>query len=292
MIQGFDNGDYQMVKISNYYGVISHHSMVRVGPDADLWAAGQEGAWMFNGSFHDLMEDDLRDYWRDAYRADPLNYEDAFAAEDRFTRTYHLVVPQADNTTFKYVGHWFPVVRGGPPWWVFDRRNRQDSALGTLVSGNSDHFGELVSGSCDGFMRKENVAADTNDDSDTYAKALTITTKHYFFGDQGGDAAHGRNYNGLDIFLKNESTAVTVAAYGGDDTANAAASPQWSKTIPAAAVTTPRPRVARTSEHFEGLAEINGKGLTLKFTASAPTNVALRGFSIYHSPGHQERPFS
>lgn len=294
-IQGFDSGDYQMVKLSNYYGVLSHHSMVRVGPNSDLWAAGQEGVWLFNGSFRDLMKSDLRNHWRDDYRANKLLYEDCFAAEDRFARTYQLAIPQAagaDQQTFKYIGHWADVQEGSDPWWTFDRRTRQDSAIGTLLIGDDDHYGELLTGSCDGFIRKENVESDDDDDGDAFAKAMTITTKHYFFGDQSGDDAHGRSYTGLDLFLKNENTAVTVAAYAGDDTANQAVSPQWSHVVPADASSDPRPRVPRTSKHVDGLAQVNGKGVTLKFTATSPVGVSFRGFGIYHVPGHQERPFS
>lgn len=293
VVQGFSAGDYQMVKVSNFYGCISHHSMVLVGPDSDLWGAGQEGVWLYNGSFHDLMEDDLRNTWRDAYRADPLRYEDCFAAEDRFFQTYQLVIPQADSSTLKWVGAWSPLLKGGSaPWWSQDIRARKDNAIGSLITGNSDHYGELLTGSCDGFIRKENVLTNSNDDGDTYAKALTIQSKHFFFGDQGGDDAHGRNFPALDIFLKNEQTSVTLAAYAGDESAPEGTTPQWTRAIPAGVVTLPQAKVARTSLSFNGLAEINGKGLTLKFTATAPLDVRFRGFAIYHMMGEQERLFA
>ena len=294
VVQGFSAGDYQMVKVQNYYGCISHHSMQLVGPNSDLWCAGQEGVWMYNGSFHDLMEADLRDVWRDGYRAEPLRYEDCFAAEDRFYRTYQLVIPQTDDSTFKWIGYWNPLLQGQKePWWSNDIKARKDNAIGSLITSNNDHYGELLTGSCDGFIRKENVLDDPDDDGDSYQKALTIFTKHFFFGDQGGDSAHGRDYAALDIFLKNESTSVNISAYAGDESAQEAASPQWGpKTISAGAVTLPRPRVPRTSLSFNGLAEINGKGISLKFTATAPTYVSFRGFTIYHKPGEQERPFS
>jgi len=293
VIQGFSAGDYQIVKVQNYYGCISNASMQLVGPDSDLWGAGQEGVWMYNGSFHDLMEEDLRGEWRDDYRANQINYEDCFAAEDRFSRTYQLVIPQDDESTFKWVGHWVPVtMRGAAPWWVHDIRTRQDNAIGSLIISNDDHYGELLTGSCDGFIRKENVQDDPDDDGDSYQKALTLQTKHFFFGDQGGDDAHGRNFPALDVFLQNESTSVTLSAKAGDDSAQVSTTPQWSRTISAGAVSTPRAKVARTSLSFNGLSEINGKGITLRFTATAPLNVRLRGFAIYHTQGEQERLFS
>jgi hypothetical protein len=292
VIQGFSAGDYQMVKVQNYYGCISHHSMVLVGPNSDLWCASQEGVWMYNGSFHDLMEEDLRNEWRDSYRANALRFEDCFAAEDRFFQTYQLVIPQEDSSTFKWIGFWNPLLKGGSsPWWTNDIRARKDNAIGSLITGNSDHYGELLTGSCDGFIRKENVLNDPDDDGDSYQKAITLQTKHFFFGDQGGDDAHGRNFPALDIFLKNESTSVTLAAYAGDESAQEATTPQWTRPIPAGAITLPQPKVPRTSLSFNGLTGINGKGITLKFSATAPLDVRFRGFAIYHMMGEQERPF-
>lgn len=287
-IQGFDSGDYQMIKISNYYGVISHHSMVRVGPNADLWAASQEGVWMFDGQFHDLFEDDLREYWRSNYQALTIQYEDCFAGEDRFFRTYQLAIPPASGSgTFKYICHWRPVVReNAAPWVIWDVKARTDASIGSAITGNDDHYGTLLSGSCDGYIRKENVLTDTNDDGDSYQKAMTVITKHFYMGDQGGDWAHARDYVNLDVFIKNPNTAVAVSAYGGDDTAIDAAAPQWSRTISAGAVTSPKPRVPVTSTSFP-VSECNGRGVSLKFTASAPINVSLRGFTIYHILGEQ-----
>lgn len=290
-IQGFDSGDYQMIKLTNSYGVISHHSMRRTGPNADLWAAGQEGPWMYNGAFHDLFENDLRDYWRNDYENNTTAYEDSLASEDKFFRTYQLLIPFPNSTTFKYVCHWLPVIKAGnPPWVVFDQRNRVDTGIGQVIIADDDHFTKLLSGSDDGFIRQENYLTDASDDNDAALKALTITTKHFFFRDQAGDDAHGRSYEDLDVFIKNESTAVTVSAYAGDDSANQASSPQWSRVIPIGAVSLPQVKVPKTSTHFSNISECNGKGITLKFTANSPVNVGLRGYAIYYVLGHQERP--
>jgi len=290
-IQGFSSRDYQIVKISNYYGVLSHHALQLAGPNSDLFGAGQEGPWRYDGAFHDLMNDSLHRFWRDDYRASQGIYEACFAAEDRYTKTYQLVIPRAASPrTFKYIGHIEPLRKGeAEPWWTIDIRAREDSSIGSIVISDSNHYRELLSGSCDGFIRRENVEDDADDDGDAFMKAMRVTTKHFFFGDQSGDEAHGRNYNSLDVFLKNENNAVTVGLYGGDDSANEAATPQKTLTIPVGTITAPFAKVPRTSIYFAPLAEVNGKGLTLDFNVSAPVGVALRGFGIYHSLGHQER---
>jgi hypothetical protein len=298
-IQGFDAGDLQIIKISNFYGCVSNAALANVGPEGDVWGPGQDCIWRYDGTFHDLTYDDLRDFWRDNYRENPDLFQlECFAAEDRVTSTYKLQVPLPSAApvgvnSFKWIGHYEPVINGELPWWVFDYRGRSDSIMGLLLAGNSSTFLESYTGSCDGKVRKENVASDGDDDGDTYGKRLRLLTKHFFFGDQGGDWAHGRNYQALDIFLKNSNNAVTVSAWAGDDTASEEAlAPQWTRTISASAVTLPRSKVALTSISFNGLTEINGKGIALEFVAQAHVGVALRGFTIYHSIGEQERPFS
>lgn len=295
-VQGFDSGDLQIVKISNFYGCVSNASLKNVGPEADVYGAGQEGVWRYNGTFHDLMEKSLRDYWMATYRLNPDAYQhDCFGAEDRTTRTYILQTPLPSDApggvaSFKWVGHWEPVLSGDDPWWVFDMRGRTDSVMGMLLASNGSTFLEPHTGSCDGIIRRENVASDADDDGDTFAKQMTILTKHYFFGEQDGDTAHGRDFTDFDFFVKNEQTALTASAYAGDDTASGALSAQWTTTIPAGAISLPKARVARTSIHFGPITEINGKGLCLKLTASSPLSVGFRGFSIYHKVGQQERP--
>jgi hypothetical protein len=292
-LQGFDSGDYQMVRISSFYGTIAPKSMAIVGPNGDLWFASQDGVVRYNGAFTELMTDTLRTYWRTDYQANQVDYEHAFACEDRWISAgYVLVVPQLSDATlktFKFFGHTEPVKRGQMPWWVFDRQARKIGSLGILTSGG--RAGQLYSGSCDGYIRLENVASNSDDDEDTYAKAMTITHKHYFFGDQSGDEAHGNAYRDIDLFTKNESTALTVSLYGGDDQASSAASADCVLTVAAGAVTAPRAKVARTSLH-RTLEQVAGKGVTVKITATSPLRVEYRGFGISRTEGPQERPFS
>jgi hypothetical protein len=296
-IQGFSANDIQIIKLTDFYGCVSNATLLRVGPNGDLWGAGQEGVWMYNGTFHDFMDDDLRDYWAAMYSANAATFQQScFAAEDRKMRVYKIQTPKLSDqpagiTSFKWIGHWDPTLEGGVPWWTFDGRARSDSVMGNLLSEDDSTFLDSYTGSCDGIIRKENVDADADDDGDDYAKAWTVLGKHYFFGDQCGDDSHGHTYTDLDVFLKNENTQVTVGMYGGDDTAAGAYAPQWSQVIPVGAVAAPRPKVARTSMHLEPN-RINGKGVSVKFTATSPVDVRLRGYAIYFKDGQQERPFT
>jgi len=289
LIQGFDNLDYRMVKISNYYGVVSNFSMALVGPNSDLVFASHIGAVMYNGSFRELMQDKLKIYYRDDYRAHPDNYEASFAAADPYYNGYVLHIPQDDDTTFRYFGHYESMSTRGEVDWVWDRRNRKDNAAGELITGGVQQA-DLYVGSCDGYIRKENVASDADDDGDTYGKAMTIAHKHiWYMGSQAGDDAHGGRVTDMDVYLKNQDNAVTVSLYGGDDTAYAASAAQWSQEIPAASVTSPRTLVARTSAH-QTPNQVGGKGVTVKVTATAPVGVEWRGYGLDMAEGAQEQP--
>lgn len=296
-IQGFSSADIQIIKLTDFYGCVSNASLKRVGPRGDLWGAGQEGVWAYDGTFKDYMDEDLKDYWASNYAANATVFQQqCFGAEDRKTRVYKLQTPKPSDqpaaiTSFKWVGHWTPTLTGGSPWWTFDGRARSDSAMGVLLAEDDSTFLDSYTGSCDGIIRKENVENDPDDDGDTYLKHYRVLSKHFFFGDQCGDDSHGHQFTDLDVFLKNENTQVTVSQYGGDDTAAGAYAPQWSQVIPVGAVVTPRPKVARTSIHLEPN-RINGKGTSVQFDADSPVDVRLRGFAIYFKDGQQERPYT
>lgn len=285
-IQGYGPSDYEIRKLSSYYNVISHHSMVRCGPNEDLYFAAQQGVCMYNGNFVYLMEN-MYPYWRDDYRAHIVNYENCFGAEDRLFRCYILQIPQDDLTTFRYVGHYEPVAAGAQPWWTFDKRARQENALGQLL--NTGNFYELYSGACDGYVRKENVSTNNDDDGDSQGKAVDVSTKHYFMGDQSGDDMHGRTFTNVETFLETEEANTTLNAYCGDDDARSGV-PQTTQTIRATAVSSPKAKVKQTSNSVT-LTQASGKGITLRFRTSRTTHWSLRGYAIDYLPGPQDRPF-
>jgi hypothetical protein len=291
-VQEFAAGDFQMQRISDSYGVISHHSMQRIGPQADLWFASQEGVTLYNGGFRYIMED-KRSFWRDDYRNNQSNYESSFAVEDRFQQGYLLVIPQPvgqTNQYFAYYAHHMPTQYGNQPYWFFDRMTRQVTGA-AVVPQQGQVWTEVYLGCADGLIRKANVKTDAGDDGDTLLKAGYVTTKHFFFYDQGGDDQHASSIKAVDLFLSNETTPVTLQLYGGDDSAATAISPSQSYTIPAGAVTSPRSKVARTSYHQQ-VEEVSGKGVALKISWNSSTDVDLRGLAIQFDKGLQDRLYT
>lgn len=288
-IQGYSYGDYAIRRISNYWGVISHWSMRRVGPLGSLFFAAPQGVTIYNsGTFRNIMEP-LQTWWRDEYRAHHELFVDCFGVEDRFWESYKLLVPQFDDTTLWLVCD-YNSAEAGKPIWVMDRRARKDWVAEELPVDNSASYYELYTGSCDGNVRQENVEGDTDDDGDEYQKRMVVQTPHRFMGDQGGDDAHGYTFHKLELFLKHVDEAATVKMYAGDDDAISARNPQWSKSIPATGqVEGEVQKVARTSEHH-ALSDVSGKGVTLRVEVVAPLAVEYRGWGVEFVEGPQTQP--
>lgn len=284
-IQGYGPEQYSIRKISNFYGCISHDSLKRCGPNADLFGAGFEGPWWYDGAFHPAI-DDLSDFWLDDYNAHKANYEACYAEEDRRFGGYKLRIPQDDDTSFYYYAHYEPVAFGAQPWWGTDRRDRNDSCMGILY-GDGDQHGELYTGSCDGYIRRENVMTDDDDDGDTYEKKFDATTKHYWLkGEQSGDDGHGASVQAMDLFVKHENDSLGVSLHCGDDDARSGV-PQFTLTLPATAETN---KVAKTSEHIEPVENASGKGVSLRLEVTSPIGFEYRGAKIRSGSGQQDRP--
>jgi hypothetical protein len=277
-VQGFGLADFNMRMISQDIGGISHHASIVINDK--LYLLSQDGYYRVGGGFQYIMPQ-LRSYFRDAYLADPAAYEDSVAQIDRYTHVLKLLIP--GEHSFYYVGHYLPTEiefggAGGLPYWTFDKRDRQDHTVGLLTS--DDLRDEFYTGSCDGFVRKENVDTDPDDDGDTYKKRITIASKHYYMGDQSGNDSHAHTFTDLTMFVKSEQTDWTVGVYVGDDGAYAAAAPRWSLPVPKSGLTkVGKTAVARTSHAFK-VQNGGGKGATVFMTAPSPLSVEYRGHAL------------
>lgn len=284
-IQGYSYGDYQIRRISNYWGVTSHFSMRRVGPLGSLYFSAPQGPTIYNAGSFRYIGGPIQSWWRDEYRADPTVFDDAFGVEDRYWETYNLLLPQTVAPLSRYVVVDYNSAEFQSPVWVFDLRARKDWVSAELAVDNTSGYYERYTGSCDGNVRQENVDTDADDDGDTYQKKFTIQTPHRFMGDQRGDNAHGRSFDNTDIFIRHETEAAVLSLYGGDDDSPNAATPHKTITSPATGATTgQRARTVSTSER-QALMKVSGKGVTLKVEVTAPLIVQYRGWAIDHKEG-------
>lgn len=289
-IKGFTEADFTMKKLSPSVGCISHHSIVNI--DETLFFASESGVYTYNGAFKFQMED-LRDYWRDAYSAAVTTYQDCIAIDDRYHRGYKLLIPASN--AFYYFGHYDPVFRGEQPYWVFDSRTRQDKTLGILTPSSGSHRYDQFVGSCDGYVRQDNVEAENDDDSDSAAKAMIIQTGAMLMGDPGGGIEEGKSFPELWTYVESESTAWRLQALGGDEdvvnhiTADNS-SHWWKDDRDATALTSGGFIYTAASVHHHFPERVAGRALCLKITATSPVGFKYRGFGGVYGPGPAQRP--
>lgn len=279
VLQEFQSGDFALLNKSNSIGCISHFSMVNIHDR--LWFASQAGVYVYDGSFK-YVTADLRAFWKSDYAAHPTEYEQCFAADDRPEYCYILSIPFTSppiggTGTFRWVAYYLPFepsVGGGEaqPWWFFDKRTRMDKSLGLLTYGNVRF--RLYVGSADGYLRQEDVDSDSSDDSDTFLKALTITTKHFLMDEPGGDSESGKNLIDFWSYVESESNAWKVSVYGGDESATGQLNPNWKDDVAASAQAT---QVEKTV-HPHVPEQVSGRGFSWKYTANSPVSMKWRGF--------------
>lgn len=291
-IQGYSYGDYSIQRISNYWNVVSHWSMRRAGPLDSLFFASSQGPTIYNSGSFRYIGGNIQSWWRDNYRSDPTLFTDCFGVEDQYWETYNLLIPQAASPFSLWWVVDYNSAEFGVPVWVRDIRARKDWVSGELQVDSTSAYRERYTGSCDGKIRQENDETDADDDGDTYLKKFTVQPPHiYPEGDQGGHEGQAHTYTGLDLFLKHESNIATVSLFGGDDDADSAVTPSWTRDLKASAPTAgKRSRVDRTSEHVSP-SKVSGKGLTLRVEVSSPLEVEFRGWGLDYVKGPQTRSF-
>ncbi len=272
-------------------GCISHHGIVNMFNR--LWFPSSDGIRTYDGSFRYLMEN-LRDYWHDEYEADPTAYESSFAEVDFDTHSYLLTLNKA--STFRYVGYYLPfepAVGGGEgnPWWFIDTRVRKDTAMGRLTYAAGSMRTRLITGSADGYLRRENVVTNVDDDGDVGQKEVLIQPKHLLMNDPSGDPESGKQLVKLHSYIESEDTGWTIEARGGDESAENTLNPEWYETVAASAESylqngVSRTAVAKVVHNHDEVEKVTGRGFTLKYRATSPKNFKWRGFGgVYSSTG-------
>lgn len=283
-IQGYTATDFQSRILSPSIGCISHYGIVNINDR--LWFPSQMGIYVYDGGFTYVTQSN-REFWRSEYESNKQAYEDGFGVDDRIYSCYVYSVEKGSAPkTFKWVGYYVPFEpavggTGAQPWWFFDKRDRKDTAAGLLAVDGTARY-RRYSGSDDGYVREENIETNVNDDSDTFNKALTITTKHMLMDDPGGDQQEGKTFTRCWSYVEAENNAWILGFFGGDETAINQAAANFTDNVAASVVSG---KVAKTVHHHPPMEAVRGRGLTLKYTASSPNQMIWRGFGLVWAPG-------
>ncbi len=303
-VQGWDESDLRIFRTSPSIGCISHFAIVNI--NELLYLPSEMGPMVYvpGAGFRPLAHRELLTYWREQYEANPDAFDDCIADDDRSSAIYKLLViyPGTETETNPksryFIGHYQgfdPSIGDGTalPQWTFDFRGREDSAMGRLRRPGSRRS-DFYTGSCDGQVRKENVAANDDDDGDSYQKQFVIDTPHYLPKAQVGDDSECCEFTHVTIFLKSETSPWTLEARAGDDSAYLATTPNWPPPgTPAVAASREtignRTRVPKTSHAFR-TPGVAGKGVMFRVTIPRAHDIEYRGLALAWTDGIQTRP--
>lgn len=308
IIRGYTNADFTIYKLDPLVGCVSHFSIVSIY-NILVWAS-EEGMVACDGGKPKYIMEDLRQYWREEFEADPTPFQNSLGAWDPKEEVYKLLTPRLTDGTDPDS----PVSDTNPPvsprsvyyccdmgdeglyHWFLDKRDRIDSTMGVMSDGR------LVTGSSDGFVRLENQYADADDDGDTYLKKLKIRTGLYLFNDPGGSSQDGKKFGPCWIYMTSETTAWTLHFLAGDEEAwsqlppddvlafkkFAVAASALTQTVTIGATSYTQVAIPKSVHNFEF--ELDGRGLCIYVEASSPLDMRWLGAGGQYQPGVAPRP--
>lgn len=314
MIRQFGSGtdDFIMEKLDSDVGCITHFGIQEI--HNKLWFPSEDGPWIYDGGFRYLGKE-IQPLWRDDYQRDREAFLDGFAMHDRISKVYLFVTRRYDREEFEntgiepgtviycgYYGAFEPSMAGEQrhPEWTLDFKHRFDS------SGFYDDRGELVVGSCDGKVRRQDWT-DTEDDGDLLRKEAIVRTGHHLFFEPGDDLEGGKHLAQLWAYVESELSDWTIHAIGGDEQAWKGELPDndmwfWKADVPASQKTETRVvRGSRTRQrtldllyvpatvHYFVPERVTGRGFTFEIRAIGARGLEYRGLGGLWGPGATAR---
>jgi hypothetical protein len=290
---GYDESDFQMAKVSDNVGCLSHFANVQI--NEKRWFPAQLGVFTYSGGgvLQYMMGHDLRQRWKDDYEANTYGFENSIAINDKEELIYLLCINYSEIPRSRYwVGSYTdidPAMGGsGPMRWTFDQEGRQVTTLGVLYDAGSLRE-SIYSGACDSYMRKRNDYENDDDDGDSLLKTMEFETSHFMPIREKGMATASNILNTLVLWLKSEVKAWTVSVYSGEDNAYLAARPSWTLPVRAGAATQAgRARVPKMSE--TGSPNVTGQGWLVRVVIPRAKGIIYSGIELMWTDGGPARP--
>lgn len=311
-VDGFTEDDLTMQIAQPQIGSISHHTNLVIHGLGFIWT--HLGLYLTDGSGWFFLGDDVQTKWTQQYQAYRSNYEAAWAVHDPVSHVVKVYVGRHDDFVSTKNVYWVAdyetvvsQVGGsyGQPRWGYDVRGRTDDCAGVLALPGGKRA-EVFTGSCDGFVRRENydtysVADARDDDGDIWSKALEIRHGANLMADQGGDPAHGKRFTDLDVYVQSEENDWTIEVHGGSEHAwetvvgsapIAAVDPSFTKTVTASAIVgvgVGDYTYEKLGTHSFVMPLVVGRAYTLGLTATSPRYMEYRGHDMYWKDGPAPR---
>jgi hypothetical protein len=312
MVRQAGASDFVMEKLDSNVGCISHFGILEI--HNKLWFPSEDGIWIYDGGFRYLMKE-VQPLWRQDWSTAKASFLSGFALDDRINKVYMWVTRRTDRPEFEntdlspgtviyagYYGEFEPSMAGSGlhPEWTLDFKNRFDSA------GFYNEEGELVIGSCDGVIRKQDWE-DGDDDGDTLQKELIIRTGSWLFNEPGDDKESGKQVLQVWSYIESERTAWRLYARGGDEQAWRGMLPDneltfWKVSVAASYSTETRQLRSRDTSaadftlvyvpktvHYFIPQKVTGRGFVFEYRATAPIGLQYRGTGGMWAPGSTQR---
>jgi hypothetical protein len=278
LVQGHDDDDLSMIRLSPVIGCVAPYSIVNI--NEVLYFIGERGIFTYDGGSFRYISADVYGPWALDYAADPGVYADAIGCENRFNSCYHLLIPTA--TGYRYVADYglTAVDVNQKPRFSFFKRTRKDYVIG-LVRGR------MTTGSDEGYVRFEDEIDNTDDDGDAYQKKYVIQTRVEYDGDLGFEELSGKRWIEIDIFLKAELSGWQLRAFAGSDQVVFSNSPQYNTFV---SLSHKDGYVAKSHHQFRPTA-LSGQGLMLLITAvnTSYLDYQFTGYGLSYIPGANMR---
>lgn len=314
MVRQFGNGqdDFVLEKLDSDVGCLTHFGISEI--HNRIWFPSEDGTWIYDGGFKYLMKE-LTPLWKSDYEANKDAFLNGFAMHDRINKCYIFVTnrqdrPNYEDTGFKagsveyigYYGSFDPSLAGDQqhPDWMLDLKDRFDSC------GFYNGAGELVIGSCDGKLRKQDFD-ECEDDGDLLRKSAIIRTGHNLFFEPGDELEMGKELLQLWCYVESESSEWSIYCRGGDEQAWQAQLPDanfwyWNTVVPASAFGETRTirgrdqtqrtygiRYVPETVHTFTPEKVTGRGFTFEIRAVGPCGLEYRGLGGAWGPGPKQR---
>lgn len=314
MVRQFGQGasDFILEKLDSDVGCISHFGIQEI--HNKVWFPDEDGVWIYDGGFKYLMKE-IQPLWEQDWFENKLAFQNGFALHDRINKVYMWVTrrngrPLFENTGLRpgtvaycaYYGNFEPSMAGQQqhPDWTLDFKDRFDSC------GFYDSNGELIVGSCDGKLRKQDWL-DGDDDGDALQKAAIIRRGNDQYFEPGDDVEGGKQLVQFWLYVESEVTAWSINVRGGDEQAWKGALPEndfwfWKADVVASEKTeirnfkgsrsgVVRKEVTYTPKtvHYFEPEKVTGRGFTFELRAVAPIGLEYRGLGGMWGPGSTQR---
>ena len=314
MVRQFGNGqdDFVLEKLDSDVGCLTHFGISEI--HNRVWFPSEDGIWIYDGGFKHLMKE-LVPLWKADYEQDKDPFLNGFAMHDRINKCYIFVTQRQSRPEFEdtgmlagsveyvgYYGSFDPSLAGDQqhPDWMIDLKDRFDSC------GFYNGDGELVIGSCDGKLRKQDFD-EGEDDGDLLRKGAIIRTGHQLFFEPGDELEYGKRLVQLWAYVESESNAWTIYCRGGDEQTWKAMLPDanfwyWNTVVPASELEETRVirgrdqsqrtydiRYVPATVHTFTPEKVTGRGFTFELRATAPIRMEYRGIGGAWEPGPIQR---